>query len=146
MDNTVSVISSLNSTYLGTIELGGGSSPGVSHQTISVDYLDGKVYVTNEGDGTVSVINSKSNSNNTIGTIKVGSSPSAIGVDSGQDKVYVVNTGDNTVSAIDETTNNVIAAVTFSVKPFNAGHIECGKDRLIAPVVQQFYTWSASPL
>jgi hypothetical protein len=38
----------------------------------------------------------------------------------------------------------VAAAVTFSINPFNAGHIECGKDRVIAPAVQQFYIWSGS--
>ena len=82
----------------------------------------------------------------TIGTIKVGRSLIAIGKDDPilPQKVYVLNRDDGTVSVIDEATNNVLAAVTFSVKPFNAGHIECSKDRLIAPVAQQFYMWSGS--
>ena len=34
--------------------------------------------------------------------------------------------------------------VMFSTEPFNAGHIECDKDKLIARVAQQFYIWSGS--
>ena len=53
---------------------------------------------------------------------------------------------DGTVSVIDGKANKVVAGVIFNVKPFNAGHIECDsdKDKLIAPVVQQFYLWSGS--
>jgi hypothetical protein len=32
----------------------------------------------------------------------------------------------------------------FNIEPFNAGHIECDKDKLIAPIEQQFYVYSGS--
>jgi YVTN family beta-propeller protein len=135
-DGTVSVISALNNTKIGKdIKVGKGPA------AIGVDWP--RVYVANAIEGTVSVINSKNNTN--IGKdIKVGKGPAAIGVEQFGHTLYVTNSLDSTVSVIDEATNNVVAAVTFTVNPFNSGHIECGKDRLIAPVVQQFYIWSGS--
>ena len=38
----------------------------------------------------------------------------------------------------------MVAGVIFDVKPVDAGHIECYKDRVIAPTLQQFYLWSGS--
>ena len=40
-----------------------------------------------------------------------------------------------------ENANKVVAQVTFNTEPFNAGHIECDKDKLIAPTAQQFYLY-----
>jgi YVTN family beta-propeller protein len=137
-NDTVSVIDPLTDKKIGNdIKVGGGPD------AISVDDSLDRVYVANAIKGTVSLINSKNNTN--IGNdIKVGGGPNAISVEQFGHILYVTNSFDNTVSVIDEATNNVVAAVTFTVNPFNAGHIECGKDRLIAPVVQQFYIWSGS--
>ena len=80
-DNTVSVISSLNSSKIGSIKV--GSNP----HAIGVDSDNRKVYVANSGDNTVSVISTLNSSK--IGSIKVGSNPHAIGVDSSHGEVYV---------------------------------------------------------
>ena len=102
---------------------------------------NGKVYVANFRDNTVSVIDSLNNTK--IGNdIKVGRGPDAIGFYT--DTAYVANSIDNTAYVIDGVADKVVAGVTFTVKPYNAGHIECDKDRLIAPVAQQFYLWSGS--
>lgn len=77
-----------------------------------------------------------------IKDIKVGKRPVAVGSYGRSSTSYVANGGDGTVSVIDEDTNEEVAKVSFNVEPFNAGHIEY--NRLIAPVVQQFYLWSGS--
>jgi hypothetical protein len=48
------------------------------------------------------------------------------------------------MSLIDAEANKVVAKVMFNIQPPNAGHIECDKDKLIAPTAQQFYIWSGS--
>jgi YVTN family beta-propeller protein len=50
-------------------------------------------YITNESDGTVSVIATAHNT--VVGTIKVGSAPIGVAVTADGSKVYVANTGDN---------------------------------------------------
>jgi len=138
--DNVSVINSTSDTKIGN-DIKVGNYP----TAIAIDNVFGtdKVYVANKIDDTVSVINA-TNDTKIEKDIQVGRGPSALGVDSSQGKVYVTNSGDNTVSIIDEATDKVVAAVTFSVKPFNAGHIECGKDKLVAPTAQQFYIGSGS--
>jgi len=32
----------------------------------------------------------------------------------------------------------------LNIEPANAGHIECGEDKSIAPIGQQFYMWPGS--
>jgi hypothetical protein len=44
-------------------------------------------------------------------------------------------------SVIDGNANKLVAGVKFDVKSFDAGHIECYKDRVTAPTVQHFYLW-----
>jgi len=40
--------------------------------------------------------------------------------------------------------NKVVAKVMFKTEPFNAGYIECGENKLKAPIAQQIYIWSGS--
>ena len=68
----------------------------------------GKVYVVNQGDATVSVIDPVSLQ--VIGTVPVGSNPSAIAVNQDGSYVFVANQGSNTLTAIhtaDETTTSI---------------------------------------
>jgi YVTN family beta-propeller protein len=141
-DDTVSVINGTTNTKIGDIKVGSGTGFGIYANTIDVNINTNKIYVANSGDDTVSVIDGTTNTK--IGDIKVGSGPSDIGVMLRTNTIYVANSIDDTVSVIDGVANKVIAGVTFNIEPFNAGHIECDKDKLIAPIEQQFYLWPGS--
>lgn len=65
-------------------------------------------YVTNLGGGTVSVINTATNTS--VATISVGNGPSTLAVTPDGAHVYVVNAYDNTVSVIATATNTVVGS------------------------------------
>ena len=67
------------------------------------------VYVANQTDNTVSVING--NTNRVTATIGVGDQPEAVAVDPTNDMVYVANYVDDTVSVIDGSSNTVVATI-----------------------------------
>ena len=136
-NGTVSVINGTTNTKIGKdIPVGDG------RYRLGISYLTDKVYVPNLGDNTVSVINGKTNTK--IGKdIPVGKGPIAIGVNTNTNTVYVVNSHDS-VSVMDGKSNKVVAGVMFNVEPFNSGHIECDKDKLIAPLSRQFYVYSGA--
>ncbi len=80
---------------------------------VAVDNATHTVYVANNADNTVSVINAATcNARDTAdcgqhpATVKVGAAPIGDAVDQRTDTVYVVNTGSNTVSVIDGRTCN----------------------------------------
>src|SRR6476620_7076988 len=134
--DSVSVISLTNNTKIDDIPVRKG--PG----DIGVNSDTNTIYVANDVD-TVSVIDG--NSNTKIGNdIPVGKGPGDIGVNSDTNTIYVANNWDNSVSVIDGKANKVVAKVTFSTEPFNGGRIECDKDKLTAPIGQQFYVYSGS--
>lgn len=73
-------------------------------------------YVTNNGDGTVSIIDTASNT--VVGTITVGSGPFGIDVTPDGKFAYVANNGDGTVSVIDTSTNTVVGTpITVGTAP-----------------------------
>src|SRR6476660_2644181 len=134
--DSVSVISLTNNTKIDDIPVGKG--PG----DIGVNSDTNTIYVANNDD-TVSVIDG--NSKTKIGNdIPVGKGPGDIGVNSDTNTIYVANNWDNSVSVIDGKANKVVAKVTFSTEPFNGGRIECDKDKLTAPIGEQFYVYSGS--
>jgi YVTN family beta-propeller protein len=67
-------------------------------------------YVTNDGDGTVSVINTATNT--VVATVAVQIGPLGLAITSDGAFVYVTNQASSTVSVIDTTTNAVVATVT----------------------------------
>ena len=138
LDNTVSVIDGENNTKIGNdIPVGEGPTG------IGVNSNTNMMYVANYLDNTVSVIDGENNTK--IGNdIPVGKGPGDIGVNSDTNTIYVANNWDNSVSVIDGKANKVVAKVTFSTEPFNGGRIECDKDKLTAPIGQQFYVYSGS--
>ncbi len=69
-----------------------------------------RIYVTNRGSGTVSVINGTTNT--VIATIPVGINPMFIAVNPNTNRIYVPNNGSGTLSVIDGATNAVVATVT----------------------------------
>ena len=77
---------------------------------IAYDSVNKRMYVTNYSDGTVSLIDTATNT--VIKSIRVGEIPSGIAYDPVNKRIYVTNLGHNTVSVIDITTNTVVGSIT----------------------------------
>jgi uncharacterized repeat protein (TIGR01451 family) len=75
----------------------------------------GSAYVTNFDDGTVSVIDTATNT--VTATINVGSAPDGVAVNPAGTRVYVTDEGDGTVSVIDTATNTVTATTNVGSDP-----------------------------
>ena len=115
-DNTVSVIdgATCNSSNGSGCSQPQRTTPvGNVPQQIAVDETNNTIYVVNQGDGTVSVINGEhcndtdtSGCNQSWPIVTVGNSPQALGLNPNNHTVYVTNTNDNTVSVIDGNTCN----------------------------------------
>jgi len=78
---------------------------------VAVNPKTNRVYVANEGDGTVSVIDGDTAA--VVATIPVGYMPWAVAVNPDTNRIYVANGGDNSVSVIDGASDTV--ATTFAV-------------------------------
>lgn len=112
---TVTVVNTANDTVLAPpIPVGNSPIGAVVNPTGT------RVYVTNGGDNTVSVIDATSNK--VMATINVGPEPFGIAVNPAGTRVYVANNGggvnpNNTVSVIDTASNTVIATITVGFSP-----------------------------
>jgi YVTN family beta-propeller protein len=82
---------------------------------VAVNSAGTKVYVVNYGAGTVSVIDTSSNT--VSATVTVGANPYGVAVNPAGTKVYVANSGAGTVSVIDTSSNTVSATVTVGANP-----------------------------
>ena len=98
---------------------------GCGPQGVAVNPATERVYVTNNNDGTVSVIDGAPGvaENTVIATVRVGSQPVGIAADPATGRVYVANAFSNTVSVIDgtpgsATENTVIGSVPVGSHPF----------------------------
>jgi len=80
-------------------------------QWIALDPLRAKAFLTNQGDGTVSVIDTTAGSVKPT-VISVGPEPLTITVHEGAAKAYVYNTGDATISVIDTVGETVITTLS----------------------------------
>jgi len=115
-DNTLSVINGATCNRLtssGCALAQPTTTAGNVPQQIAVDEATNTIYVENQGDGTVSVINgAHCNGTDTSGcgqawpTVTVGDSPQALGLNPNNHTLYVTNTDDNTVSVINGNTCN----------------------------------------
>jgi YVTN family beta-propeller protein len=74
-----------------------------------------KVYVTNEGDNTVSVIDPKTNT--VVAIIPVGAEPTSVIVNPITANIYVANRGSNTVSVINSSKDEVIETIQVGRAP-----------------------------
>jgi YVTN family beta-propeller protein len=97
----------------------------------SIDFGLGKVFITNSGSDSVSVIDAKTD--RVIATIPVGANPHGIAAVINDDEngnntldsnlllkfpyMYVANTDSNTVSVIDAKTNKVVATIPVGANP-----------------------------
>jgi YVTN family beta-propeller protein len=80
--------------------------------SLAVNTANGKAYVANGGDGTVSVIDGSSDA--VVATVPIGSRPYSIAVNSVTGKVYATHTFDDRLSIIDGDTNTATALKTGS--------------------------------
>src|SRR5262249_43415822 len=79
-----------------------------------------KVYVANHADGTISVIDTATNT--VVGSpITVGSFPAGVAVAPDGSKVYVANQGSNNVAGIPTTTSTVTATIPVGMAPIAVG-------------------------
>src|SRR5258708_26062484 len=78
-------------------------------RSVVVNPVTNRVYVTNNGDTTVSVIDGSTNK--VVATVTVGLSPNGIDVDLETNTVYVANYNANSPSVIDGATNTVKATI-----------------------------------
>lgn len=79
-------------------------------QWIGVDTIRNKAFVTNEGDGTVSVIDLIADTVKPT-TIPVGADPLTVTVHEPTAGIYVYNAGDGTISIIDAISETVVATI-----------------------------------
>ena len=115
-DGTLSVIN--GGTCNRTVHTGCSATPptttvGNVPQQIAVDEVSNTIYVVNQGDGTMSVIDgTHCKGTDTSGcaqswpTAPVGQSPQALTFNPNNRTIYVINTNDNTVSVINGNTCN----------------------------------------
>lgn len=91
----------------------------VGHQPsgITVDPLRNRVYVANNADDTVSIINSTSNK--VISTVNVGHSPVNLVTSPSGTKLYVANYDDDTVSVINTVSRKAVATIPVGAGPYD---------------------------
>jgi YVTN family beta-propeller protein len=99
-------LSAFAQTVIATVHV--GSQP----MYLAVDQERDRVYVTNQADNTVSVINGKSHK--VIATIPVGKTPNGIAVDPQTNTAYIANFRGSSISMIDLTT---LKSTKISVGP-----------------------------
>lgn len=98
---------------------------------VAVNQLTDRVYVTNSGSGTVSVLNGSTYA--TIATLNVGGTPYGIAVDSANGLAYVANFATNTVAAINLATNTLKTSASPAI-PIPVGTNPYGVAVLVQPV------------
>ena len=102
--DSVTVIDSTNLSVIDTLPVGDGP------QWIKLDLPRNRAFVTNEGDGTVSVIDIATNTVRPT-TIPVGASPLTLVVHEAEAKAYVYNLGDGTISVIDTISESILVTL-----------------------------------
>jgi YVTN family beta-propeller protein len=84
---------------------------GTNPFTSAVNPVTNKIYVANQGDNTISIVDGATNSTTTV---PVGSSPYAVAVNPVTNKIYVANHSDANVTVIDGATNSTTTIATGS--------------------------------
>jgi YVTN family beta-propeller protein len=87
----------------GTVEV--GAQP----YGIALDAAAGRMYVSNYGSGSVSVVDVATNA--VVATVPVGRAPGALALNTVTRRLYVSNGDDATVSVIDTTSNTVVTTI-----------------------------------
>lgn len=103
---------------------------GESPWAISINPSTNKIYVTNFGNDSVSVIDGKTDT--VIRNITVGENPDGVSIDYTKNIIYVANSGDGTVSVISD--NKVHQTIPSGTNPYgiavnpSTGKIYAGND------------------
>ena len=115
-DNLITATSPLHSpeVIFVTVIAPSGTSP-LTSDAYFVYLGDGFAYIVNNDGGTVSVIDTASNT--AVATLTVGTLPIAIAITPDGTKAYVSNAQDNTVSVIDTASNTVVVTLTVGTFP-----------------------------
>jgi YVTN family beta-propeller protein len=109
---------------------GAATGVAINQMTIDAPPVPAVAYITNSGDGTVSVIDTTKNT--VVKTIKLGKTPFGVAVTPDGSKVYIANQGDGTVSVIDAASNKVIATIDVGTNPFGVAVTPDGKTVYVA--------------
>jgi YVTN family beta-propeller protein len=88
-------------------------------------------YITNQNNGTVSVIDTGTNPPSVVATVTVGGAPAGVAVTPDGKHVYVTDAG-NTVSVIETTGNAVMATITAGLDQFGVAVTPDGKRVYVA--------------
>lgn len=101
VDSDGSGIEVINDRAGATRSVNTGSHP----VSIAIDSQNDRAYVVNAGDGTVSVLDGKTDE--VVATVRVGDHPYSIASDSAAGRIYVTRTYSNQLMVIDAATNDV---------------------------------------
>ena len=104
----MSVIDTATGAVVKTIAV--GSQP----SAVAINPTAKRAYVTNRASGTVTVINTDTNTVVTS-AIRVGTSPQDVAVNSTGTQVFVANNGSNNVSLIEPTQNNKVTTISLGL-------------------------------
>ena len=88
---------------------------GTFPHAVAVDPVTNTIYVANDGDNTVTVIDGATNT--VTATVSAGTDPNAVAVDPVTNTIYVANFGSDNVTVIDGATNTVTATVAVGTNP-----------------------------
>jgi YVTN family beta-propeller protein len=91
---------------------------GTNPQQIAVNPVTNRIYVSNLGDNTVSVIDGSTNT--VVDTISVGTVPEQIAVNATTNMIYVANVDSGNISVIDGSTDIVVATMPSAATVFVA--------------------------
>ena len=96
---------------------------GIQPNDIAINPVTNTIYVTNEYEGTVAVIDGETN--HVSSNIDIGSRAEAISVNPTTNIIYVINRAASTIAIINGITKNVVTGDMFTLSPFASGHIKC---------------------
>ncbi|HZD35310.1 MAG TPA: beta-propeller fold lactonase family protein, partial [Nitrososphaeraceae archaeon] len=130
--NNVSVIDLNRNTVISNITVG------LEPNDLAVNTITNRLYVSNSGSDTISVIDYYVSETGTletseIATIKVGDSPTSLSLDEDSNILYVTNSESNTISVIDGSTNKVTREIEIPPNP---------SDILVNPLLKRLYVAS----
>ena len=131
-NNSVRVLDGKNDTEIANIPL-----TSIAFQGLAVNEITGRIFATNPGEDTVTVINA--NTNTIIGTVPTGDNPFSIAVNEVNNRIYVGNNNGSTLSLTFIDGNNLTVRKTLST-PLSPSRIA------VSPATNRLYISSISDI